>query len=437
MKDFVRLGDKQKINVVRAEVDPDSRNGWIQLADEANLLLAIGKCENLGDWPVPEKVLKEPDFFRRRRDWKGYRMRIFEKQSVGPNDGVSSITRFSPPQATLQSADFIYGPYIGQPRSHLAAAQHLQGRFVNQTNPSSPAIGHASPPLNYRFSAIVPHNPPGYSSSALPRSYPYVASPSEYGSSGSASNFDSASIASSTTSDPTPPTHVYLTEPRGVHIGNVPFETSESEIRRFVARRLRIQDDEILDVALPTNALGKQKGYALISFETRAMAESAKDALDGITFRKNRLKVKTDQDRQTLYPSNLSTASHSVTYSNYRHQSQRMETAPPQYWQRPSSYPLTSATHEDEDPGEYAEQPSSANPEPDTTIPAVVDGSKHRHARNSRIQGEEQSTAAQSSNGAVIGSSVDWERSSKEQGDSKSKKGGGDDSKGKQKHKRR
>lgn len=158
-----------------------------------------------------------------------------------------------------------------------------------QINPSFPPFLYAPPPLlTNQFSALEPRNTPAYYNPPLPRSYPYRASPpyttpaSEYGSSGSAPGFNAACTSDSTTSDSLTPTPVFLTEPRGVHIGNVSLETSETATRRLVARTVQIQDDQIQDqiqdVSLPTNGLGKQKGYATVCFDTREMAELAKDA---------------------------------------------------------------------------------------------------------------------------------------------------------------
>jgi RNA recognition motif-containing protein len=146
-----------------------------------------------------------------------------------------------------------------------------------------------------------------------------------------------------------------------------------------VAQSLQIRDDQILDVKLPISAFGKQKGYALVSFETRAMAEYAMGLLDGIVFRKNRLKVKTDQDWQTLYPFQSSTANYPVNDPGYYYQPQHGQAASHQ--QCSPSYPVTSAAYENNDPEEYVEQTPSENPEPETTVPAVVDGSRNRHAR--------------------------------------------------------
>lgn len=352
------------------------------------------------------------------------------EQDLYPNVGVSVITRNSLPQATAPNVDFTYGPFMGQPRPYLPGPQ--QDPSLYKPNPSSPATGYAPQPLfnnQIPATAIVPYNTPAYCSPALARSYSHAASLSKYGCGGSASNFDAVSIANTITSDGTPPTPVYLTEPRGVHIGNVPFKATEAELRRLVARRLQIGDAQILNVNLPTNASGKQKGYALVCFKTRAMAEYARDHLDGVIFRKNRLRVKTDQDRQTLYPVQLSTADYGVNALNYCFQPQHRQTTSHQSgpWSPPN--PVTSATY-DNDPGEYAEIPSSVNPEPETTTPAVVNGSKSRRVGKSPIQGEEQSRAGQSSNEAMNGSSVDRRRSSKVRGDSKSKKICGDDSKG-------
>jgi RNA recognition motif. (a.k.a. RRM, RBD, or RNP domain) len=344
---------------------------------------------------VQKKLLREPDFLQRRKYWKGYSLTVHKwnaGQASYPNNGGSVINCFSPPQGTAQNLNFVHGPYIGQPRSCLAAPLCLQDPLVYKTNPGSPATGCAPwPLLNVQLPAIVSHNTPVYYSPALSRNYPSDASLPKDGCSGPVSNIDAASIANSTTSDSASPTPFYLTEPRGVHIGNVPFETSEAEIRCLVARRLQVQDNQILEVKLPTDALGKQKGYALVSFETRSIAEYAKDLLDGIAFRKSRLKVKTDQDWQTLYPVQLSTAGYIVNDLSYHYQPQHVQAAYHQCEQRSPSYPVTSATYEDNDPGEYTEQTPSANPEPDTTIPAVVDGSKYRHGRISRSQEEEQS----------------------------------------------
>lgn len=197
-----------------------------------------------------------------------------------------------------------------------------------------------------------------------------------------------------------------------MHVGNVPLDTSESAIRRLVARTLHIQDDQILEVSLPTNSLGKQKGYALVSFATRALAESAKDALNGIAFRGKRLKVKTDQDWQTLYPSHSPTASHGEGPSYFQHQSQQAETNNLQCGTWTSACPATSATREDGGgPGDRtAGQPSDANPAPEFIEPLVVDGSRDRNLPKSS--------------------------SSKEHGDSKSKRNRGGDAMGKQKHNR-
>lgn len=335
----------------------------------------------------PEKLMKEPDFLKRRRDWRGYRLgvRIWDDgQASYLNDGVSVINGFSPPQTTAINVSLVYGPYSGQARSCLAAPQRLQDPLAYQANPGFPTTGYAPRPLfNDQLPAILPHNTPAYNSPTLPRSYPYAASRSDSGCSRPASNIDSASIANSATSDSRPPTSVYLTEPRGVHIGNVPFETNEAEIRHLLSRRLQIRDDPILDVKLPTNALGRPKGYALVSFGTRAMAEYAKDSLDGIIFRKNRLKVKTDQDWQTLYPVQSSTADYRVNDPSYHYQPQYVQAASHQSEQWSPSYSVTSAAYEGKDPGEYSEQTPSTNPEPETTIPAVVNGSRHRHGRRS------------------------------------------------------
>jgi RNA recognition motif-containing protein len=238
-----------------------------------------------------------------------------------------------------------------------------------------------------------------------------MATTSEYGSTGSASNSGAASTSDSTTSDSPPRTPVYLTEPRGVHIGNVPFETSESAIRRFVARTLQIRDDQILDVSLPNNILGKQKGYATVSFHTREMAELAKNALDGVKLRGNRLKVKTDQDWQTLYPTHYSTTSYSMSHSYPQHQSHLVETNIPQYVNLASDYQVTPMKFGDGDHGDRTGQLASANLEPEFIDPLVVDGSKNRDLPKSPSNGE---------------------RSTK----GKSKKDLGGHSKGKQKHKR-
>jgi RNA recognition motif-containing protein len=256
--------------------------------------------------------------------------------------------------------------------------------------------------------------------SPSPRSYffmmssPYMVPTSEYGSSGSASSSGAASTSDSTTSNSPPHTPVYLTEPRGVHIRNVPFETSESAIRRFVARTLQIRDDQILDVSLPTNALGKQKGYATVSFHTREMAELAKDALDGVKLRGNRLKVKTDQDWQTLYPTHYSTTSHNMSHSYPQHQSHLVETNIPQHVNLASDYSVTTMKFGDGDHGDHGDhigQLAGANLEPEFIDPLVVDGSKNRDLPKLPSNGE---------------------RSTK----GKSKKDLGGDSKGKQKHKR-
>jgi hypothetical protein len=130
--------------------------------------------------------------------------------------------------------------------------------------------------------------------------------------------------------------------------------------------------------------LENQKGYALVSFETRAMIEYAKDRLDGIRFRNNRLKVKTDQDWQTLYPVQSSTADYMVNDPSYHYQPQHVQTASQQSEQQSLSYSMTPAAHEDTDREEHAEQTPSANPEPETTTPPVVDGSRRRHGRSSR-----------------------------------------------------
>jgi RNA recognition motif-containing protein len=234
---------------------------------------------------------------------------------------------------------------------------------------------------------------------------------SEYGSSRSASSSGTASTSDSTTSDSPPHTPVYLTEPRGVHIGNVPFETSESAIRRFIARTLQIRDDQILDMSLPTNALGKQKGYATVSFHTREMAELAKDALDDVKLRGNLLKVKTDQDWQTLYPTHYSTTSHNMSHSYPQHQSHLVETNISQYVNLASDYPVTTMKFGDGDYGGHIGQLAGAILEPEFIDPLVVDGSKNRDLPKLPSNGE---------------------RSTK----GKPKKDLGGDSKGKQKHKR-
>jgi RNA recognition motif-containing protein len=164
-------------------------------------------------------------------------------------------------------------------------------------------------------------------------------------------------------------------------------------------------------VSLPTNALGKQKGYATLSFHTGEMAELAKDALDGVKLRGNRLKVKTDQDWQTLYPTHYSTTLHSMSHSYPQHQSHFAETNIPQYANLASDYPVTTQKFGDGDHGDYIEQLASANLEPEFIDPLVVDGSKNRDLPKSPSNGERLTKG-------------------------KSKKDLGSDSKGKQKHRR-
>ena len=329
--------------------------------------------------PGPEILLKQPDFLVRRREWKGHPLAVHISnagQVSYPSDGVSLISRSSPPQPPGPNVNFVSGAYIGLPRSYPVGPNCLQDSLMYQPSLGSSATSFGPQPFNNQLPTILQHNTPTSYGLALPRSYPYAALLSDSGRSGAVSNIDATSIANSCTFDSRPPTPVYLTEPRGVHIGNIPFETSEAEIKRLVAQSLQIRDDQILDVKLPINAFGKQKGYALVSFETRAMAEYAIGLLDGIMFRKNRLKVKTDQDWQTLYPVQSSTANYPGNDPSYHYQPQHGQAASHQ--QRSPSYPVTSAVYENNDPEEYVEQTPSANPEPETAVPAVVDGSKHR-----------------------------------------------------------
>lgn len=166
---------------------------------------------------------------------------------------------------------------------------HMQDCFVCQINSGFPALLCASPPLTTNQSSeIQPPNKSAYYRAPMSRSNSSMTSTSTvptsvFGPSGSASNFGIASTSDSTTYNSPPLARVYLKEPRGVHIGNAPLDTSESEIRHLVARAVHILEEQILDVSLPSNAHGNQTGYATVSFDTRKLAEFASDVLDGIS----------------------------------------------------------------------------------------------------------------------------------------------------------
>jgi len=258
-----------------------------------------------------------------------------------------------------------------------------------------PAVLYSpSPLLGNQWPKVVMNSTLECYSCPISRSYPHTAPPapatrtSQCGSYGWTLNPCMASIPNSITCGSTLPPNFYLTELRGVHIGNCPLETNGCEIRCLVTRTLRIPDERILDVSLPIDALGRQKGYALVSFQTKELAEFAKDALDGIIFCGNRLKVKTDQNWQTIYPSHPFNDSKSETRLQYQHNCFPLGAEIPQNGEWAPSYSAVAKTGNGGYSTNVVGQLSGASREPEFIEPLVVDGSKTRDLPKSSNNGE-------------------------------------------------
>lgn len=78
-----------------------------------------------------------------------------------------------------------------------------------------------------------------------------------------------------------------------LYIGNLPYETSEIELREFLS-----EYEPIVDFHMPLDRdTGRPRGFAFVTLESRESGESAVENLDGVDFSGRPVRIREAEDR--------------------------------------------------------------------------------------------------------------------------------------------
>ncbi len=78
-----------------------------------------------------------------------------------------------------------------------------------------------------------------------------------------------------------------------LYIGNLPYESSEAELREFLA-----EYEPIVDFHMPLDRdTGRPRGFAFVTLSSREIGESAVENLDGADFNGRPMRIREAEDR--------------------------------------------------------------------------------------------------------------------------------------------
>ncbi|MDF1658955.1 MAG: RNA-binding protein [Verrucomicrobiales bacterium] len=78
-----------------------------------------------------------------------------------------------------------------------------------------------------------------------------------------------------------------------LYIGNLPYESSENELREFLS-----EYEPIVDFHMPLDRdTGRPRGFAFVTLSSREIGESAVENLDGIDFNGRPVRIREAEDR--------------------------------------------------------------------------------------------------------------------------------------------